>query len=160
MTPRGRWISYLGATPSFHRLLWVRRSSGPRRLPRGPKRSLRCSQEANKRPQEAPKGPPGGLKRLPRGVRRPPRGSRDARSGPRRPPGTPKRFQNQSEIASGAHRFLSCILHTNSCRVLNEIVTATKSKIVLPCRRELNFDKVVILAFNTDFSYYLTKFGP
>ena len=38
-----------------------------------------------------------------------------------------------------------------SCKILEDFVSLTSLKIVLPCRRELNFDKIVMFAFDTNF---------
>ena len=119
----------------------------PKRSPRGPKRP----QEGPKKPQEAPKRPQEAPKRL----QEAPKGStRDPQEVPKRPgkvPKAPKREAKTSKSRFPNVSLFHCIFATHFFYFLDDLASPRTSKIVLPCTRELNFQKIVLLAVNTDF---------
>ena len=123
---------------------------GPKRLPGSSKRFPRSPQELPKSSLRAPQEASRGSKRFPRGPKRLPRGFKRCPRGPERAPMLPKGRPKRRKIASKAYRFFHCIFATHFVYFLDDLVSPRTSKIVLPCARELNFQKIVILAIDTD----------
>ena len=117
---------------------------GPQEVPRGPKRVPR-----------SPKRLPRGLKRLLRGFKRLPRAPQEIPKrcprGPERSPKLPKGRPKRRKVASQTYRFFIVFSLHIFFYFLDDLASPRTSKIVLPCTRELNFQKIVLLAVNTDF---------
>ena len=74
-----------------------------------------------------------------------------SREAPKRVPRLPKGRPKPSKIVLKTCRFSDHIFDTHFVICLINFETPRTSKIVLPCARELNFQKIVLLAVDTDF---------
>ena len=137
--------------------------TSPERPKSGPKRP-ESAPRASKIVPRASKIAPRASKRRPRGAQETPRGAQEAPKRPQEVPKVsrkgPKSRPNGEEIVFRMNRVFNSVYETHFCSFLLKFPMLETLKIMLPCRRELNFQNIALLAVSIDFFSFQVISGP